>query len=219
MLTKPTSYDIKDLSNKFVWIEQEKKMKKLSLLIAICMLLTIGGVYATWIYSGNQIDAQTEPFVSKMGGLDHEGNSGSYSFIDNSLDFAVEPDTQDTKITTIAWGTGSIQLVFTPKGDINDAMLAKALNATLTVELASSSIGEYNSTAVYTIDPDFAVTLTKDNWTSHNDGEYYTYTITADTIKDAISIGNFHLPSEDDYVAFKAVIQDVKFRVKVTPAA
>ena len=26
-------------------------MKKLSLLIALCMLISIGGVYATWVYS------------------------------------------------------------------------------------------------------------------------------------------------------------------------
>ena len=194
-------------------------MKKFSILIALCVLLTVGGVYATWIYSGNQIDAQTEPFVSKMGGLDHEGNSGSYTFTNNSLDFAVEPDTQETKITTIVWGTGSMQLVLTPKTDINDAMLQKALNATITVELASSTAGEYKGETVYTIDPNFAVTLTADDWTSHNDGEYFTYTITADTIKDAISIGSFHLPSEDDYTEFKSVIQDVKFRVKVSPAA
>ena len=194
-------------------------MKKFSILIALCVLLTVGGVYATWIYSGNQIDAQTEPFVSKMGGLDHEGTSGSYTFLNNSLDFAVEPDAQDTKITTIAWGAGSMQLVLTPKTDINDAMLQKALNATITVELASSTAGEYKGETVYTIDPDFAVTLTAGDWTSHNDGEYYTYTITADTIKDAISIGSFHLPSEDDYTEFKSVIQDVKFRVKVSPAA
>ena len=194
-------------------------MKKFGILIALCVLLTIGGVYATWVYSGNSIDAQTEPFVSKMGGLDHEGNSGSYTFANNSLDFAVEPDTQETKITTIVWGTGSMQLVLTPKTDINDAMLQKALNATITVELASSTAGEYKGETVYTINPDFAVTLTADDWTSHNDGEYFTYTITADTVKDAISIGSFHLPSEDDYTEFKSVIQDVKFRVKVSPAA
>ena len=112
-----------------------------------------------------------------------------------------------------------MQLVLTPKTDINDAMLQKALNATITVELASSTAGEYKGETVYTIDPNFAVTLTAGDWTSHNDGEYYTYTITAETIEDAISIGSFHLPSEDDYTEFKSVIQDVKFRVKVSPAA
>lgn len=194
-------------------------MKKFSILIALCILLTVGGVYATWIYSGNQIDAQTEPFVSKMGGIDHEGNSGSYSFTENSLDFAVEPDSQDTKITTIVWGTGSMTLVFTPKGDIADDMLTKALNATITVELASSTAGTYKGTTVYTITPGFAIELTEADWTSHNSGEYYTYTITAAKVEDAISIGAFHLPTQDEYEEFKAVIQDVKFRVKVAPAA
>ena len=192
-------------------------MKKFSLLIALCILLSIGGVYATWIYSGNQIDAQTSPFVSKMGGLDHEGNSGSYTFTENSLEFAVEPDSQDTKITTLVWTEGTIKVVFTPKGDINDSMLGKALNATLTVELASSTAGTYNGSDIYTLDPDFKVALTDTDWTSHNSGEYYTYTITADTIKDAISINAFHLPSEDDYTTFKDAIQDVKFRVKISP--
>ena len=193
-------------------------MKKFSLLIALCILLSIGGVYATWIYSGNQIDAQTTPFVSKMGGLDHEGNSGSYTFTENSLEFAVEPDSQDTKITTLVWTDGTIKVVFTPKGDINDTMLSKALNATLTVELASSTVGTYNGSDIYILDPDFKVVLTDTDWTSHNSGEYYTYTITADAIKDAISINAFHLPSEDDYTTFKDAIQDVKFRVKISPA-
>ena len=194
-------------------------MKKFSILIALCILLTVGGVYATWIYSGNQIDAQTEPFVSKMGGIDHEGNSGSYSFTENSLDFAVEPDSQDTKITTIVWGTGSMTLVFTPKGDIADDMLTKALNATITVELASSTAGTYNGITVYTITSDFAIELTEADWTSHNSGEYYTYTITSAEVEDAISIGAFHLPTQDEYEEFKAIIQNVKFRVKVAPAA
>jgi hypothetical protein len=154
-----------------------------------------------------------------MGGIDYDGNSGLYEFTNNSLNFAVEPDSQDTKITTIAWGTGSMTLVFTPKGDITDDMLAKALNATITVELASATAGTYNGTTVYTIDPDFAVELTEANWTSHNDGAYYTYTITAATVEDAISIGEFHLPTEDEYEEFKTAIQDVKFRVKVAPAA
>jgi hypothetical protein len=98
-------------------------------------------------------------------------------------------------------------------------MLAKALNATITIELASSTAGTYNGTTVYTINPDFAIELTEADWTSHNSGEYYTYTITATEVEDAISIGAFHLPTQDEYEEFKAVIQDVKFRVKVAPAA
>ena len=201
-------------------IDKEKKMKKLSLLIALCMLLTIGGVYATWIYSESKIDAQTEPFVSKMGVIGHEGDTGVYTFVNNSLDFAIEPDAQDTKITTLVWGTGSMTLVFTPKSDITDADLARALGATLTVEQASTTLGTYDSTTIYTIDTEFEIVLDAEtDWEEHDDGAYYTYTITGEDLEGSVGVNAFHLPTEDEYIAFKAAIQDVKFRVKVTPAA
>ena len=124
-------------------------MKKFSLLIALCLLLTIGGVYATWIYSGSQFDARTEPFVSKMGGMDHQGNAGAYTFTNNSLDFSIEPDTQETKKTTLVWGTGSVTLTFTPKGDILSDTLTRALSATITVEQASDTLGNYGGQPIY----------------------------------------------------------------------
>ena len=195
-------------------------MKKLSLLIALCMILTIGGVYATWIYSGTQVDSQTEPFVSKMGTLDHEGNSGTYSFSENSLDFAIEPNNQTDKRTTIVWGTGTMLLTFTPKADISDAALAAALNATITVEQASETLGTYGGQTIYTLNT-FSVQLDEEAWQKQTgpDGDYYVHTITADEIDDSISVINVALPSEDDYNAFKTAIANVKFRVRVTPAA
>ena len=199
-------------------------MKKLSILIALCMLLTVGGVYATWIYSEGQIDTQFKGFSSGMGGIDHEGNSGLYEFTLNGLSFTVEPNTQKDKITTIVWAeNGTMTLTFTPKGDITDAMLAKALNATLTVEFAAADVagGTYDNQTIFTINPDYKIELTADDWqeqTSEN-GTYYTYTITKDTMADSISVGSFHLPTEDEYHAFSTAMQSVKFAVRVTPAA
>lgn len=198
-------------------------MKKLSLLVALALLVTVGGVYATWTYSGHSIDPQTEPFVSKMGALDHEGNSGAYSFSNNSLDFSVEPDDQMTKNTTIRWGTGTITLTFTPKGDITPDALNKALTAVVTVEQASSSLGEYDDTVIYDINEAFEIVHTPSHWTGHGTPntagvyDYYTHTIEASNLESAISIGSFQLPTEVEYEAFKTAIQDVKFRVRVVP--
>ena len=193
-------------------------MKKFSLLIALCMLLTIGGVYATWTYSGSQIDPQTEPFVSKMGALDHQGNSGSYAFSNNSVDFAIEPTTQEDKETSLVWGNGSMTLTFTAKGDITDDDLTRALNATIVVEQASATLGTYAGSAIYQVNTDHKVVLDADKWTDNSNGTY-TYTITKTDLEGSISVNAFHLPTEDEYTAFKDAIQDVKFRVKVTPAA
>ena len=187
------------------------------------MFLTIGGVYATWIYSGSQVDAQTEPFVSKMGGLDHEGNAGIYTFSHNSLDFSVEPNNNIDKVTTIIWGDGNVTLTFTPKGDITPENLAAALGGTVSVELASDTAGTYGEQTIYTITENNSFVLPnfagEGGWTEHNqDGtKYYTFVIDASMIDEAIAIGNFALPTENDYVAFKAAIQNVKFRLRVTP--
>ncbi len=198
-------------------------MKKFSLLIVLCMLLTIGGVYATWIYSGNQVDPQTQPFISQMGDIDHEGNAGSYSFTNDGLGFAVEPTTQEEKVTSIVWNDKSVILTFTPKLDISDAALEDALNATIVVELASDTAGTYQERTIYTIKQDFAITLNQGSWQGHdtNDDnimEYYTFVINKTNISESIEIYPFELPTEDDYADFKAIIQNVKFRLKVTPS-
>ena len=41
-------------------------MKKLSLLIALCMLLSIAGVYATWTYADSTITPKTGMTVEKV---------------------------------------------------------------------------------------------------------------------------------------------------------
>ena len=199
-------------------------MKKISLLVLLCVILTIGGVYAAWIYSGNQIGSQDEQFLNKMGGLDYSGNSGSYTFTDNSLDFAIEPNNQDDKITTIVWGHGSMTLVFTPSADINETMLEKALTATITVICSNDTLGEYKGEQIYNLDTDFKIELNADSWTKHdneNDGfvDYYTYSIDAAKIEDAISINQFKLPTEDDYNDFKVEAEKPVFKVVVAPAA
>lgn len=59
-------------------------MKKLSLLVALFMCLTIGGVYATWTYSGtNDItDALTEAKVT-IANATQEGSNGIYEIKSN----------------------------------------------------------------------------------------------------------------------------------------
>ena len=59
-------------------------MKKLSLLVALFMCLTIGGVYATWTYSGtNDItDALTEAKVT-IANATQEGSNGVYEIKSN----------------------------------------------------------------------------------------------------------------------------------------
>lgn len=197
-------------------------MKKLSLLIALCMLISIGGVYAVWTYPGETMESQTEPFVSKMGDIGHTGSAGSYTFSGNSIDFSIEPkdNNQETKLTSIVWGAGQVTLTFVANDNISADAKHAALNATISIVNTSATLGEYDSQAIYTLDSTKVITLTEGSWNT-SDNQTYTCTITAEMLKDleAISITEFALLSQDDYDLFKTANAAVRFAIKVTPGA
>ena len=193
------------------------KLKKINILIALCTILTICGVYATWIYTNSMVNEHEEPIVIKMSGLEYSESSGLYAFSNNTLDFAIEPSSQDDRITTLVWGNGSMILTFDAPDDITETALDKALRATITVELISDTPGVYDGRNIYTVNPDFYVTLSPDDWTNNYDTTY-TYVIDKNVLYGSIAIGQFHLSTKDEYELFNEELQLVKFRVKFTPA-
>lgn len=194
-------------------------MKKLSVLVALILCVTVGGVYAAWIYSGSTINAQTEPFVNKMGELRTEGEAGSYHFSENTIDFAIEPNNQDDKRTTLVWGTGKVTLTFEAAGDITDADLAKALNASVVVVSENIASGMYEETQIYTIVDGKKIQLTESSW-QHTDGtNIWTVTINASELEGFVTVADYHLPTADEYSAFVTAHGNVKFKLQVTPAA
>ena len=201
-------------------------MKKLSLLIALCMLISIGGVYAAWTYPGETMETQTEPFVNKMGDLSHTGSAGRYTFTNNSIDFSIEPDTQENKLTTIKWGNGQVTLTFYAEDNISTDALNAALNATISIVNTSSTLGTFTdpvthqTDSIYDLDLTKTITLQRADWTTQ-DNKVYTCTITAERLDalDAVSINQFALPTQDDYEAFRTANAAVRLALKVTAAA
>ena len=58
-------------------------MKKLSLLVALLLIATIGGVYATWTYVGNDQIHTFSPKGVIMEDVEIEGTVGSYTIESN----------------------------------------------------------------------------------------------------------------------------------------
>ena len=55
--------------------------KKLSMLAALALCTTIGGVYAAWIYSTDSIPSGYGVSNLAIAGVDYEGNAGSISVV------------------------------------------------------------------------------------------------------------------------------------------
>lgn len=194
-------------------------MKKLSIFVALILCVTIGGVYAAWIYSGNTIEPQVEPFVNKMGDKSTVGAAGAYHFSANSIDFAIEPDDQDSKHTTLVWGSGTVTITFEAAGDITDADLTRALNATITIISDNIANGVYESSQIYTIVAGKSIQLNQSRWTNTPGTNKWVATISASELEGFVTVADYHLPTSDEYEAFKLAHGDVKFKLQVTPGA
>ncbi|MBQ9706497.1 MAG: hypothetical protein IJV78_01235 [Clostridia bacterium] len=76
-------------------------MKKLSLLVALLLIATIGGVYATWTYVGNDQIHTFSPKGVIMEDVEIEGTVGSYTiesnFVQGRIDQAKGGDTDPSK--------------------------------------------------------------------------------------------------------------------------
>lgn len=196
-------------------------MKKLTILVALLLCVTIGGVYATWIYAGDSILSQTDPFANKMGDVDTEMSAGSYHFTNNSIAIVVEPNNNTDHLTTLTW-SGSVTLRFEANSSISAAPLQKALNAVITIEAVDLVNGVYDdgtgSKQIYTLNDTFKIQLDDSKWTQES--EYvYTYEINAADLAGAVTMESFHLPTYDDYKLFKVAQDVVKFKFRVNAGA
>jgi hypothetical protein len=191
-------------------------MKKLTILVALLMCVTIGGVYATWTYSGSSITPLTGvPAPKEMGEVEFIGSSGAYHADSNTLKLVVEPKegTLDTELTF----TGTLVIKFTPSGDISTGPLAKALNAVITITGIDLETTKYNNTQIYTLDSSFKIELNETSWdNSRGDGSYY-YTLDATALEAAISMEEFTLTSYDDFIDFQTKQASAVFKININP--
>ncbi len=193
-------------------------MKKLTALVSLLLCITIGGVYATWIFAGDTIMSQTDPFVNKMGDVDTSTSAGSYHFVNNTINLVVEPENADSYKADITW-SGDVTLQFAANDTISTGPLSKALNATIVIEAVDIANATYEGTQIYTLNDTFEIKLTDTSWAHDSATNTYSYKITADALADAVSIGNFVLDNYDEYRAFKLAQDVVKFKFRVNPAS
>lgn len=196
-------------------------MKKLSLLIVLCMLLTIGGVYATWSYVGSTdiIDAFAESKVTIADAV-IEGTYGIYK-IDSNLVLTVD-QANDNHEAALVFGSNNDQPVyltvtFTPSANapkaIKDNAVASELYFGVTTPMQYKMDDEGNYAADGTpadifkfknsgngvLDNTFA-------WTKNDDGTF-TYTLNADALKEQISLSQtFVLDIKAEHDAFRAAL-------------
>lgn len=197
-------------------------MKKLSLLIALCMLLTIGGVYATWSYVGSTdiIDAFAESKVTIADAV-IEGTYGIYK-IDSNLVLTVD-QANDNHEAELVFGSNNDQPVYltvtftpsvnAPKGIKENAVESELyFGVTTPMQYTIDEGGNYSESGTPVdifkfknsgngeLDNEFT-------WTKNDDGTF-TYTLDAEALKKEISLSQtFVLDVRAEHDAFRTALK------------
>ena len=192
-------------------------MKKFSLIIALCLMLTIGGVYATWYYSGAENVADiSEPITINLEDAQTVGSHGSYALVKNVTDatfFRIDQMDSNHKAGLVCNST--IILVFRPnahasaeiKGGEFDTWIYFSGNFdTLTYD------GQSIFKSVAAKDKDTGIKIT---WSVNAEGnlecDITNYVVAALQLEN-----DFYLDTLTDYNNFAAAIDGIKLNVHVT---
>ena len=196
-------------------------MKKLSLLIALCMLLTIGGVYATWSYVGSTdiIDAFSESKVTIADAV-IEGTYGIYK-VESNLVLTVD-QANDAHEAELVFGSNDgqdiyLKVTFTPSTNAPKAIKDDAVpselyfGVTTPMQYTMDAEGNYAEDGTSVDIFKFAnqgngILDNTFEWTKNADGTF-TYSLDAEQIKDQISLSQaFVLDIKAEHDAFRTAL-------------
>ena len=211
-------------------------MKKLTALIAMAVMLIVGGVYATWSYAGADNTASLEyDKAVYLAGTSQSGNVGTYAVTHNVNDIKVDQRDVATNdytaviVPTLSDATGkpTFVLTFTPVAGAGDLVKANGVKTYVyfgmtpapQYDIDGDSVEEdvftfmYNQTnyfTVYTTDVDINSLPAEDKANARKwtkAGDSFTVEITLEEFSHLIAINeNIVLNSIDKYNDFKTKV-------------
>ena len=184
-------------------------MKKLSTLIALMLVITIGGVYATWTYT-QTTDVADEAVNMAMNLTDvvYAGSYGTYKVDLSNLKLTIDPK-QGTTHTTSLVIEGGITVIFTPATHAPVDIKENGVDSTFTFSLSNNN-WEFDDDTTDEVAAKNVVTLAHTGkhdivWTKASDNTF-TYTLDATVLKQHISLSEFVLDTKVKYDAYNTAL-------------
>ena len=193
-------------------------MKKLSVLIALMLCVTISGVYAAWSYAGtNDIaDVLTEAKVT-IADVELQGANGVYT-VSSNLVLTVD-QANDAHEAKLVFGSNNseeiyLKVTFTPASnapkDIKDNAVPTEIYYDVTTPMKYKMDAEGNYSAEGTAKDIFEFSNTSDGvlnntitWQKESNGTF-TYTMDVDDLQEAIQLSQtFVLDLKSEHDAFR----------------
>ena len=215
---------------------EDKKMKKVfSVLLAIALIATVGGVYATWNYIQDQgASSATDTFTVKLAGESiSNADIGTIEVI--AQGGIIIDDVDGDHKADIVWEEGSkFDIIVTPKAGYTIENL-KAMGVTLSYTLSVEGIFGYNHESNL-VDNSISLVWSRENGVIDftEDGTQLTTTIVAQSVDKVVDgntykvaanfswkqgstvVDGVYLPTYEDYLNYENAITAAKITITVT---
>lgn len=209
--------------------------KKLSMLAAMALCVTVGGVYATWIYATDAVPTAYATMGVTMTGTATGGQAGTLTIAGTNVDLTIDDDATDEhvhKATLVSNPAGFFTITFTPntnaESDIQDGVNLQwsvgiyntgTTQAVTPVDNKATWDYTYSSTTtnIFTVDTTSETILATDM-----DGEIggpFTYELKIEDVLGKITLNNnMYLTTIEQYNAASAAVAKMLFHVHVQVA-
>lgn len=191
-------------------------MKKLSLIIALVLCVTIGSVYATWVYSKtNDVADITGARAITMTDATFEGGLGTYHISTAGLTLKVDPK-EGTSHNTSLVADGAIEVTFTPSVYAEETIKNNAVGTEITFA-PSKDVTEWVYDGKQVFDSIDSTPITVDwNGTKQADGSFK-YLIPASVVLEKLHLNEtIVLDTKADYDAYDGILTQAQIVVSIT---
>lgn len=173
-------------------------MKKLGLIILMALVLTVGGVYATFNYAQADVDSKSATLNKGIATAKTETPKGEIAI--DVEGFLLKIDDTGTNLKTGLDAQGSVTITFTPATGADGSVVADGVNLKLEISFTNNT---YTQNGV-----DYQVFKTTDKYNATTGVVLGTGTKNGDKFEYTVSLGQYFtvseipLPTLADYNAF-----------------
>ena len=184
-------------------------MRRISVLILTAMLLTISGVYATWNYAQGNTEVRTRYTTPAL--TDKVVGTAKGTITVDHESFKVSIDDANNDHIAEAVYEGSIKITFTPSQGADTTVVKNGIP--IVYSFSVTNPWTYGEQQIFTVtstgaqETQLAMTPVYDEQDDEKIS-HFEATIPAETIKTYLVLGNFSLPTSQEYEDFKAVLNN-----------
>lgn len=192
-------------------------MKRLGLIIAMALVLTVGGVYATFNYAQDDVYPVNATLTKAIAGTNTETAKGTIAI--DATKFTIRVDDKGVLENGEGKGTlvtgyqnqGTVKVTFTPAKGADATVTDEGVTLKLTISFSNN---RYNGTDIFKTTGEYPATgVPLGKGTKNNDTGVFEYDV---ELGKYLAVNEISLPTMSDYESFSIVYGNAQITVTVS---